>query len=187
MIVLTRLPKPPEALPGRPGALLMQAGVGVGSSAGIAPAVMPRRRASAPSVSDRLTFYPSALHQRQSKRGTQMEVTQAMAWEGRPDCTNRYYTRSRKMGGRVVREYIGRGPLADLAAAQDAAERQARSTARERLRVIAARDAPAFLALAKLDRLLDGLAAAHLLEAGYHRHHRGEWRRRRHGAETTGR
>ena len=103
-----------------------------------------------------------------------------MGWEerrGRP-----YYYRARKLGGRVVKEYVGTGRLAELAADLDAEERRERAVARERARLAEARDAPAFAALAELGRVLDGLAAAFLIGAGYRRHHRGEWRRRRHGA-----
>ena len=104
-----------------------------------------------------------------------------MGWETR-ERGGRYYTRSRKVNGRVVREYVGTGRVAELAAMLDAAERRERAKEREALRLAAARDAPADAALAELGRVLDGLAAAFLIEAGYRRHHRGEWRRRRHDA-----
>jgi hypothetical protein len=44
-----------------------------------------------------------------------------MGWD-----RGRYYTRSRKVNGRVVREYIGTGPAAELAARMDALERESR-------------------------------------------------------------
>ena len=106
-----------------------------------------------------------------------------MGWETRQR-GGRYYTRSRKVNGRVVREYVGTGQLAELAAMLDAEERRERAAAREQARQMEGRDAPAVAALAELGRVLDGLAAAFLIGAGYRRHHRGEWRRRRHGAQT---
>jgi hypothetical protein len=45
-----------------------------------------------------------------------------MAWE-----KGRYYTRSRRRNGRVIREYIGTGNLAVLAAQLDAVERVKRA------------------------------------------------------------
>ena len=108
-----------------------------------------------------------------------------MGWETR-ERGGQYYTRSRRVGGRVVREYVGCGPLAELAASLDEAGRRERAAARERARRAEARDAPAVAALAELGRLLDGLAAAFLIGAGYRRHHRGEWRRRRDGNEGQG-
>ena len=104
-----------------------------------------------------------------------------MGWETRQR-GGRSYTRSRKVGGRVVREYVGAGRVAELAAALDAADRRERAEARQRLRELEEQDAPAFAALAELGAALDGLAAAFLIGAGSRRHHRGEWRRRRHGA-----
>jgi hypothetical protein len=44
-----------------------------------------------------------------------------MGWD-----KGRYYTRSRKDNGRVVREYVGAGQLAALAAQMDALEREKR-------------------------------------------------------------
>ena len=100
-----------------------------------------------------------------------------MAWETRGG-NGRYYTRSRRVHGKVAREYIGTGPVAELAAGMDAL---ARSKRRENQRVNRE----------EIDRLENGetavtkvfaetnlLARASLLSAGYHQHARSEWRRR---------
>ena len=90
-----------------------------------------------------------------------------------------YYTRSRKEGGRVVREYIGGGVLGELAAQLDAEERQRREEQAARWRDeqadLDALDAP----VAELSEASDLLVRAALLASGYHRHNRGEWRLRR--------
>ena len=44
-----------------------------------------------------------------------------MGWD-----KGRYYTRSKKVNGRVVREYIGAGRVAELVAQQDTLEREKR-------------------------------------------------------------
>ena len=90
-----------------------------------------------------------------------------MAWETRQR-GGRYYTRSKKIGGRVIREYVGSGLVGERAAAADArarAERQAQQAAwiaeQERIE----------LALAPLEEFCDvveTLARASLLLAGYH-------------------
>jgi hypothetical protein len=91
-----------------------------------------------------------------------------------------YYTRSKKVNGRVVREYVGTGRVGELAAKRDARERQKREADRAALKTERARldelDAP----LDELNTLADLLARAALLAAGYHQHKRGEWRKRRH-------
>ena len=90
-----------------------------------------------------------------------------------------YYTRSRKESGRVIREYIGGGVLGEIAALQDEYERRQREEEaafckeeRERLEDL----------MAPIDELCEAaevLARAALVAAGYRRHNRGQWRKRR--------
>jgi hypothetical protein len=101
-----------------------------------------------------------------------------MGWEARPR-GGRYYTRSRKVGGRVVREYVGGGLAGELAARQDERERDARLEEAGMVRRQRARVAEAGVPLDELCDLSDLMVRAALLAAGYRRHHRGEWRRRR--------
>jgi hypothetical protein len=90
-----------------------------------------------------------------------------------------YYTRSRKEGGRVVREYVGGGALGEIAALEDEYERRRREEEaafwkeeRKRLEDLAA-------PVDELCEAAEVLARAVLLAAGYRRHNRGEWRKRR--------
>src|SRR5262245_25997692 len=97
-----------------------------------------------------------------------------MGWD-----KGRYYTRSRKVNGRVVREYIGTGEVARLVAQMDVIEREKRLLdAMDRRREkaeLAALDADIKALIEKTDLL----ARAALLAAGLHCHKRGEWRRGR--------
>ena len=89
------------------------------------------------------------------------------------------YTRSRKVNGRVVREYVGGGGLGELAALIDAQERQRREEEaaawkeeRERLEELAG-------LVDEFCEAVETVARATLLAAGFRQHNRGEWRRRR--------
>jgi crotonobetainyl-CoA:carnitine CoA-transferase CaiB-like acyl-CoA transferase len=102
-----------------------------------------------------------------------------VAWERRKR-GGRYYTRSRRSpkDGRVLREYVGSGPLAEIAAEEDhtkrelaEAERKREKTELERLEALAA-------PVNELSEAAEILAHAHLIAAGYHRH-KGEYRRAR--------
>src|SRR5262245_47587231 len=98
-----------------------------------------------------------------------------MGWEGRRG-RGRYYTRSRKVNGRVVREYVGTGRVAEVAARTDAAERTEREAERAALRAQQERLRALDADLTALDRLCDLIARATLVAAGYRQHNRGEWR-----------
>ncbi len=98
-----------------------------------------------------------------------------MGW----DKDGRYYTRSRREGGRVIREYVGSGPLAQLEAAYDRSQRQRKAAEyrtwqreQEQVRWL---EQP----LEELDALCSQLMRSTLEAAGYHQHDRGAWRRRR--------
>jgi hypothetical protein len=89
--------------------------------------------------------------------------------------SNLYYYRKRRVGGRVVSEYVGRGPVAALSAQLDEAER-----AEEKVR--RARERGEREAAEALDELLDAIGAAlntaaacELVAAGCH-NWKGEWR-----------
>ncbi len=79
----------------------------------------------------------------------------------------------------MVREYVGGGLLGQLAARMDAEERMKREEEaaawkeeRERMEAL----------MAPIEELCEGaevLVRATLLAAGFHRHNRGEWRKRR--------
>jgi len=100
-----------------------------------------------------------------------------VGWETRG--TGTYYYRKRKVEGRVVSEYIGTGPHAARMASRVAAAQRKRAAAATIEQV--EREA-AVVREAELDAfcdLTDALVHVALLDAGYHRHHRGEWRKRR--------
>ena len=90
-----------------------------------------------------------------------------------------YYTRSRKEGGRVVREYVGGGILGKLASQMDAEARQRREAETAALREDKKRTAELEKPVDELCEATDLLVKATLLASGYHQHNRGEWRLRR--------
>jgi hypothetical protein len=106
-----------------------------------------------------------------------------MAWERRGR-GRRYYTRSTRHAGKVVREYVGRGAAGELAAAEDALRRAQRQAERAAwLEGLARLDGPA--GLAEFNRACELLTSAALLADDCYRHY-GTWRRRgreRHDAE----
>jgi hypothetical protein len=106
-----------------------------------------------------------------------------MGWENRLR-GGRYYTRSRKVGGRVVREYVGTGLIAELSAQMDAEEREERVQARAAVRAERDRDRAQEKALTDYCRTVGEVLAEALLAAGYHKH-KGQWRRKR-GTEERG-
>lgn len=100
-----------------------------------------------------------------------------MSWEVRG--TSRYYTRSRRVNGRIQREYLGTGAEAHLAAALDAARRRQREACWAAVREERSRWAPLTSAADGMIGGIELLVQGVLLVAGYHQHERGPWRRRR--------
>ena len=97
-----------------------------------------------------------------------------MAWETRKR-GGRYYYRSRRVGRRVIKEYVGRGAAAELIAELDRQNRAKRQEAIEAVRRTQNRLDEATKPLTVFISNLDVLVQAELLAAGFH-DHRGEWR-----------
>ena len=103
-----------------------------------------------------------------------------MGWETRERGSS-YYTRSKWKDGRILREYIGTGPLAQLAAQWDELERLEREekAAHEREKQEDFARSAGFLS--ELEATAEVLVRACLLADGFHLR-QGEWRRRRESA-----
>jgi len=99
-----------------------------------------------------------------------------MAWESRPG-GGRYYTRSRRVNGRVVREYVGCGEKGEQAARADADERAVQDAERTLIRDEQDRARAIDAELASLHRMVDVLTRGMLLAAGFERYKR-QWRKR---------
>jgi hypothetical protein len=100
-----------------------------------------------------------------------------MGWE------RGYYYRSRKVNGRVVREYVGTGRVAELAAQLDDIKRQERKAEKAAWQEEKARLDALDADVAALIELTELVAAGALVAAGYHQHKR-QWRRKRHGNDN---
>ena len=103
-----------------------------------------------------------------------------MGWEKR-DRGGLYYTRSRKLGGRTAREYVGTGPLAELVALMDAQKRLRRQKEAQAWREERKRMKDLEALVEELCEATDVLVQAHLVAGGYRRV-AGNWRRRRESA-----
>ncbi len=107
-----------------------------------------------------------------------------MSWEER-NGSGRYYTRSRREGGRIVREYVGTGPVAEVIARRDEAERRRREEEAKAWREERERMEALDTEVGEVDDLAELLTRAAFLAAGYRQHDRGEWRRPRERAKPT--
>jgi hypothetical protein len=99
-----------------------------------------------------------------------------MAWVNRP--SGRYYYRNRRIGRRVVSEYVGAGWLAELAAAQDEVQRRRREMVAAEWRATVESERQADAALSEIDNLVKSAVSAVLIANGYHQHKR-QWRKAR--------
>ena len=95
---------------------------------------------------------------------------------------HRYYRRSKRVGGRVVTEHVGRGELADLEADYDAGSRDLARLERASARIKRHLAATEYAAFFQLDDVVSDVVAALAHRQGWHRHKR-QWRRKR-GADV---
>lgn len=95
-----------------------------------------------------------------------------MAWK------NGYYYRNRRVGKRVISEYVGAGYPAMLCAQLDEHERAKASTERAAWQAEMAEQDAIDQEIDAIGNQLQALVKATLLVAGYHTHKR-EWRKQR--------
>jgi hypothetical protein len=93
-----------------------------------------------------------------------------------------YYYRSKREGGRVVSEYVGRGELAALTAQVEQIDRHNREEQRAEEQDEREADEREEREFAAWFDGIETLATGAMLAAGFHKHH-GQWRRRRHGRD----
>jgi hypothetical protein len=87
--------------------------------------------------------------------------------------------------GKIEREYVGSGPAAELTALLDDWERTVRQERTELWRLEREEEEVADEPLRELCDLAEAAARGALVAHGYHRHERGEWRKRRKGNEVV--
>lgn len=100
-----------------------------------------------------------------------------MSWETRSN-GKRYYTRSRRVNGRIQREYVGGGTIGELSEQLDAIEREERQSRAEAIRAAKLQMESFDELLTKFETLADNIGRGLLIAAGYHQHNRSEWRKR---------
>ncbi|MDP1564416.1 MAG: hypothetical protein Q8M16_23800 [Pirellulaceae bacterium] len=99
-----------------------------------------------------------------------------MAWEAR-NGRGRYYTRSKRLNGRVVREYVGCGPMAESAAEADQVQREQVWAEKDKFKALRQQDQEMDDLVSSFGSVSEQLAKAALLLAGFKQHKLGEWRR----------
>jgi len=87
-----------------------------------------------------------------------------------------YFYRSRRQGGRVVSEYVGRGNLGALCARLDQLDRQERDGRRAEGKAASEAAGQEERAIRRWFGAVEAVAAGAMLAAGFHKHH-GQWRR----------
>ena len=101
-----------------------------------------------------------------------------MAWERRGTAGPFYY-RSVRRGGRVVKQYFGKGSTAQQAAQEDEQRRAAREQERRAIVAEMAQDQSIRLMTNDFEEETKLLTEASMLAAGYRRTNYGPWRKQR--------
>lgn len=95
-----------------------------------------------------------------------------MAWK------NGYYYRNKRVGGKVVTEYVGGGYLGEFVQQADEHERQQAQEKRQAWQAIVDAEKQLDAQIDEVTALVNAYAGAALLINGYHRHKR-QWRKQR--------
>lgn len=102
-----------------------------------------------------------------------------MGWE-----KGKYYTRSKKVKGKVVREYIGGGEFAYLISEMDRIEQQEWEEKWATMRTEREEDRKREKSITGYFTSINDVLTEALIAAGYHKH-KGQWRRKRGTKETS--
>src|SRR4051812_12395459 len=89
-----------------------------------------------------------------------------------------YFYRSRRDGGRVTSEYVGRGESGVLSARLDQLDRRERAEEKAEGEEAEREER----AIRDWFEAVEAVATGAMLAAGFHKHH-GQWRRTRHGGD----
>ena len=100
-----------------------------------------------------------------------------MSWESR-NGRGRFYTRSHRVGGKIVRVYCGTGDVGLLMAKQDDLKRKQIAAAKQACRKRQNEGDSLDRTVAAACDAIELFARASLIAAGYRQHRRGEWRKR---------
>jgi hypothetical protein len=90
-----------------------------------------------------------------------------------------YYYRKKRIGSRVVSEYVGGGLSGTLAAADDLEAQEQRAQAIASTQAARLEAEALDTGIQAADELISAAMFEALEAAGYHRHARGQWRKRR--------
>jgi len=115
---------------------------------------------------------------KRQRRAAHWPGRNTMAWETRGG-PGHYYTRSTRVEGRVLRQYVGTGDVGEATASADHERRAARDAEREARRSTISRLAEMDRQVAVLCEAAETATRASLLLGGYQRHDRGHWRLKR--------
>jgi len=99
-----------------------------------------------------------------------------MSWEDRDG--RRYYYRKRRVGRRVVSEYVGSGLIAEMVSEQDEMDRQQRMQDRQSFEKHIARNKKMDDELDSVIEMTRAVIRARFLLSGFHPH-KGQWRKKR--------
>jgi hypothetical protein len=102
-----------------------------------------------------------------------------VGWESRGGGGHRYLYVTRRVGKRIIHEYLGQGDRAEAVAREVERAKASQLAARAAIVAEEVRTREATRANEELNRVCNILLEAILLSAGFHRQNYGAWRRRR--------